>query len=206
MKQTIFFVLIIIVTFGGNTLCAQKKIELGATLAFQSPKFLNESIADLSSPKKFRVRPAIGGFAKYYVGNHFFIEYCLSYSFEGGGFEQRKVNLDFVRNELFLGYTTSLDRNNSFSLKFAYAYCFLTNAKLIDKHENNKTDIKKYITPYYSCFPVQFAYKRNIKNNFSLNVNIGIQLISKTLGVNTILYFGQAVVPKFELGISKFIK
>ncbi len=187
-------------------LSAQNKIEAGPIISLQSPKFLNESLLDITSSKYFRIRPSIGGFARYYMGRHFYTEYNLSYSFEGGGFKQRKTNLDFIRNEIFIGYTTLIEKRNSFSFKIGYTYCILTNAKLIDEHAGTKDDVSEYIQSYYNSFPIALNYKRQIKDNLFLNINMIAQLISKTVMEDSPLHSGQILLPKLELGVSKLIK
>jgi hypothetical protein len=207
MTKNITFIILFLLHFTAFSQEVTKpKYETGITFGINSPAFLNDYAIDYLIPKDFRVRPLVGAFARYYLTNRLFADYQIAYSGEGGGFSNRKTNLDYLKNQLTFAYTTKHHRKNVFYFGINYNANFLLSAKYIDKINGAKYNIIQYYKRFYQGFGFSFGLKKRIGNTDFLQFNFVNQIFSSDLNLAEHHTSRQLLFPAFQISYSRQIK
>lgn len=201
--KSIKFLFFMFLLLSLGSVSAQDKMEIGAKVCLQTPKFWNGSFLDISTGKDSRIRPAFGVYTKYHFSKVLFAEYDLDLSWEGGGFDKRRTDLAFLKNTFFVGVSTNIRKPNSFNFKLGYSYNVLLTAKMDDRYTNQKSDVYRYFKTSSTSFPFSIGYVRKI-NDYTVGLNTYFQLIASPLSSQEHMSFAQTL-QRFELKVSKLI-
>lgn len=159
-------------TIGFHTSRAQILLEAGVRVIPQSSKFMNSSstgdylFADpIINRRGFRVRPAVGVGAMHYMAQHWTIGLDLLYSPQGGGYQRRRTNTNYLKIPLWLGYSAHRKRRLVFNTQVGIEYCYLLNAVLIDDFADQKSDVRSYVRRDYIGIAYTIGLKKYLYNN-----------------------------------------
>jgi len=181
------------------------KYEAGITIGLNAPKFLNDNIIDLLLPKDFRIRPVLGGYIRHYPAKHVYLEYGLSFSGEGGGYNKRKTNLNYLRNQLSLGLTALPYRKNVFYLGVNYNANVMLNAKIKDNLNHTSENIGAYFKQFYQGVGLAIGLKKQISQTDFLRLDLSTQLYSSNLNIAEFHKSRQLLLPSLQLGYSRIL-
>lgn len=185
---------------------ATVKYEAGIGAGINSSRFLNDHMIDIIIPKDARIRPVTGIFVRHYPAEHVFMEFQISYSPEGGGFVSRATNLNYIRNQLTLGLTSTPSRKNVFYFGLAYNLNFRISAVSVDLQNNSREKIPEFWKNSYQGIGLNAGYKRKITKDFYLRFDLVTQLYSTNLYVSDHLQCRQIILPAFQTGFIKVLK
>nr|WP_295922908.1 outer membrane beta-barrel protein [uncultured Dyadobacter sp.] len=136
-----------------------------------------------TAPYDFRIRTTQGIGLTYNPVRKLSVGADLLYSLQGGGYEQRKTNLDYLKIPLWLGYNSSPERKLIFTVQTGIEFSYLIRAKV--KYADNKTtNIDQYINKVSIGIPlavgVRFKMFHSYHVSTQLYLSTDIQSISKT--------------------------
>ena len=158
----------------------QSSWEMGIRLIPQSPKFMNAPSSGeyiLHDPiinrRGFRIRPAVGIGATYYLAEHWTVSGDLLYSPQGGGYPRRKTNTNYLKMPLWLGYSAHRQRNLIFTTQLGIEYGYLLKATLADDFSDRREDVSAYLRRGYTGVAWAIGLKKYL---FDHTYAIGVQL------------------------------
>jgi hypothetical protein len=207
MRKTIFTILFLFILLNVSAQTELPiKYEAGITVGFNTPKFLNDHIIDFLVPKDFRIRLVLGSYIRHYPTKHFYLEYGMSLSGEGGGYNNRKTNLNYLKNQLSFGYTVMPYRKNIFYFGVTYNANMLLNAKSKDDLNHTSENIKKYFRQFYQGVGVAVGLKKRINQTDYIRFNLSTQLYSSNINTAEFHKSRQLLFPSLQLGYSRILK
>lgn len=105
--------------------------------------FLKTAIPNEFAPHYSRIRTAQGVGIIYNPFLKLRLGADLLYSLQGGGYEQRKTNLNYLKIPIWFGYNSSPKKKLIFTVQTGIELSYLVRAKV--KYENETIDIRKYV-------------------------------------------------------------
>lgn len=134
-------------------------------------------------PYDFRIRTTLGVGFTYNPVKKLSIGADLLYSLQGGGYKQRKTNLDYLKLPVWVGYNSSPHRKLIFTIQSGIELGYLVRTKV--KYADNKTtDINEYINKISIGIPLAVGVKFKMLHSYyvstQLYLSTDIQSISKT--------------------------
>lgn len=95
-------------------------------------------------PYYFRVRPALGLGVVYQPYKHWYIGADLLYSMQGGGYEARRTNINYLKVPLWLGYSAADRRKVMFNLQAGLDVAYLVRATM-HYQDGETVNIARYV-------------------------------------------------------------
>lgn len=156
-----------------------------------------------TAPYDFRIRTTQGIGLTYNPVRKLSVGADLLYSLQGGGYAQRKTNLDYLKVPVWLGYNSSPARKLIFTVQTGMEFSYLIRAKV--KYTGNKTkDIGQYINKVSIGIPlavgVRFKMFHSYHVSTQLYLSTDIQSISKTNKAFSVYNYA---LPGFRISIDR---
>ena len=189
---------------------AQSKWELGIRFIPQSTTFrYNQGIGPLydflkvTAPYYSRIRTAQGVGVTYNYLPHLHLGADLLYSLQGGGYEHRKTNLNYLKLPLWIGYNSSIKRKLIFTVQSGVELSYLLRAKM--KYEDGQNeDIRRYVKKASGGIPIAMGVKFKVLHSYFVHTQLYLYTdwnsISKT---NSVFGVYNYVYPGFRISIDQ---
>ena len=201
--KSIFTLLIIGFLFFSSVSYSQSKFTLGIRVTPQTTTFrytsgTNPALDYLKSNASyyFRVRTALGIGLIYNPIQRFRLGTDLLYSLQGGGFEQRKTNLNYLTLPLWIGYNASAKRKIIFTVQSGIQFSYLVSARM--KYQDGQSeDIGQYVNKSSWGIPLAVGVKFKVRQTYFITTQLYLysdfSTIAKTnpqFGVYNYIYPG----------------
>ncbi len=189
---------------------AQSKFDYGIRFIPQATTFrFNQGVGPVidflkvSAPYYFRVRTAQGIGLTYKAFQHFHVGVDLMYSLQGGGYQERKTNLNYLKTPLLLGYNSVDRRRIVFMVQTGIEFAYLTSARI--KYVDGKTtDISSHVKRFSYGIPFAMGIKFKTLQLYNVTMQLyvysDIETLSKT---NKVFGVYNYVYPGFRICIDK---
>jgi hypothetical protein len=167
---------ILLLTALSHDVFSQPKWEVGIRLIPQSPSLRYKTPSLISDylklrPYYFRLRMAQGVGVAYHPHNRWSIAADLIYSMQGGGFKERKTNLNYFKIPVMIGYNARNSRKLIFNMQAGIDVNFLASAKL--KYQDGETeDIGKYLNKLSLGVPFAIGWKFRLSKFYLINSQV----------------------------------
>ncbi len=205
MKRLLpLIILLIVLKTGFSQLSFDNKYEIGIFVGINNVRFQNGHIVDYLIPKDHRLRPTVGLSLRRNLRPHLFLKYESSFSAEGGGFITRRTNLNFIKNQVSIGYTTVSSRMNRYQIGISYSLNFLLNASYRNVNDE-KLNIRTYYKWAYHGLGIDLGYSRKFKDTNLVSLNMSPQLFSSALFTPPVMKSRQLLFPRLTIGYAKNI-
>ncbi len=210
-KTTSYLIFFLIFIFLNGKAFAQKQIVLGVRFNPQSTSFQYETLAPANdflklTPYYFRVRPAVGIGATYQAFKHWGVGADLLYSMQGGGYEARKTNINYIKIPLWFRYNTSNDRRLIVNFQAGVDLAWMASAKL--KYQDGETiNIINYANRFNWGASVALGVKFKILKSYYINTQVFLYKDFRTLSKTSSEFkVTDYVFPGIRLSIDKQIQ
>lgn len=198
---------------------SQSKIEVGARFITQATTFRYalgipglSPVVDylkVTSPYFFRVRTAQGVGVLYNPVQRIRLGADLLYSLQGGGYEERKTNLNYLTLPLWIGINSKAKRRVIFNLQSGAQFSFLLRAT--NKYKDGTTTNISHDTHRVGWgIPIAFGVKFKVKQKYFITSQLYLysdfSTISKTnneFGVYNYVYPGLRISIDQNLSLLK---
>ena len=123
----------------------------------------------ISAPYYFRVRTAQGVGATYNAFRNLHLGADLLYSLQGGGYEQRKTNLSYIKLPLWIGYHAAAKRKLVFTIQSGIEWSYLVSAK-VKYADGAKENIKPSLTTISWGVPFAIGVKFRVLGAYYITI------------------------------------
>ncbi len=199
MKYTLAIGLLLSYSVG----ISQSRIEVGARFIPQATTFRYSQGADplidflkVSAPYYFRVRTAQGFGFTYNPVQRIKLGVDLLYSLQGGGYEQRETNLNYLKIPFWLGYNSSAKRTIMFTIQSGIELSYLISGRVKNK-DGESVNIKDYVNNISWGIPFAIGVRFKVHKTYYVTTQLYIysdfNTLSKTnavFGVYNYVYPG----------------
>jgi len=209
---------ILIVTFAGLltgiTICyGQNKVEVGIRFIPQVTTFRYTQgvgpIVDflkVSAPYYHRTRTAQGIGITYHPSQRVGIGADILYSLQGGGYEQRKTNLNYMKLPLWVGYNSTSKRKIIFIVQSGIELSYLVSAKL-KYPEGKPLDIHSYVNRTSWGIPFAIGAKFKVYQSYFLSIQLYVYSdISSLAKTNTVFGVYNYIYPGLRISIDRNLR
>jgi hypothetical protein len=211
-KAFLYVCVVLLEIFSSFTVIAQQdttkksRIELSLRYSLQCPIYSVNTPADLilSQDTRYRSRFSLG--IRYYLLRRWYIEYSPAFSQEGGGYKEQKTNANYFKNSIFFGYSALHSRKIIFNVFCGIETNLLLNARLINIHTNERTNVSDYYNRFNLSYPIGFGIKTKIFKDYLFNFHTFLSFSPYKISNEPYINVSQIVFPAFQFGISKFLK
>ncbi|HEY0053853.1 MAG TPA: outer membrane beta-barrel protein [Pedobacter sp.] len=171
-----------------DDLFSQPKWEVGFRIIPQSPSLRYKTPSPISdflklTPYYSRLRMAQGIGVVYHLHRRWSVAADIIYSMQGGGYKERKTNLNYFKIPVTIGYNARNSRKLVFNMQTGIDVNFLASAKL--KYQDGQVeDIGKYLSKVSLGVPFSIGWKFKLSKSYLMNTqvyaNTDFTSISKT--------------------------
>ncbi|MEO6230947.1 MAG: outer membrane beta-barrel protein [Ferruginibacter sp.] len=191
MIKTAFKSILTFILFTVATGCfGQSKVELGVrvilqrtTLRYTSGVGAAADFLKINAPYYSRWRTALGVGIVYNPLKKVRLGADLLYSLQGGGYEERKNNLNYIKLPLWIGYNASPNRKLIFSVQSGIELSYLVRAK-IKYATGEKADIRQYVNKISLGIPFAMGVKFKVSSSCYLTTQVYLYTDVNTLSKN----------------------
>ena len=190
---------------------AQSKLEIGIRFAPQATSFRYQTPSPIQdflklTPHYFRVRTAQGLGVLYHPYKRWSVGADVLYSLQGGGYESRRTNVNYLKMPLWLGYNGSPDRRLIFNVQTGIAFAWLVSAK-IKYADGEEIDIVRYANRTTWGVPLAVGLKYKILKTYYMNTQLFLytdfESLSKT---NPAFKVANYILPGIRFSIDQSVK
>ncbi|MEJ7644815.1 MAG: outer membrane beta-barrel protein [Chryseolinea sp.] len=158
--------------------------------------FLKTALPGNFAPHYSRVRTSQGIGIVYNPVQKIRLAADLLYSLQGGGYEERKTNLNYIKVPLLVGYNASPNRKLIFIVQTGIELSYLTSAT-IKREDGEVTNIRNYLNKTTWGVPFAIGFKFRVLDAYFITAQLYLysdfHTLSKTnkaLGVYNYVYPG----------------
>lgn len=189
-----------------ETAIAGHKFEIKLAVPLQRTFFTDTELKDIDLPKQHRYKPGISVGIKYYAAKHWFAEYELGFSPEGGGFSTQFTNANYLKNSIRFGYSALHLKKVIFSIYTGLDINLLLSAKFKNAQSGEKENVKSYFNNTTFGLPLGIDFKTKIRDGYYVGLGTYVVAGLSVVNKNTLPEEFQYIVPAFKLSISKLIQ
>lgn len=124
-----------------------------------------------ASPYYFRIRTTQGVGLLYYPYPRWSLGVDVLYALQGGGYEARKTNLNYLKTVLWLGYSASPRKRVGFNLQAGIDIAYLVRARL-HYRDGKKVNIAPYVNQTNWGVPLAAGLQWKVARNYRLNTQL----------------------------------
>ncbi len=130
----------------------------------------------------------------------------MLYSLQGGGYEQRKTNLDYLKLPLWIGYNSSRKRKIIFTVQSGIELSYLVSAKL--KYPEGRTlDIYSYVNSTNWGIPFAIGAKFKVYRSYFLSTQLYVYSdINSLAKTNTVFGVYNYIYPGLRISIDRNLR
>ncbi len=192
---------------------SQNKAEIGLRFTPQATTFRYTSgggiLADFlkaTAPYYFRVRTAQGMGILYQPYKRLSLGADLLYSLQGGGYEQRKTNVNYLKLPLWIGYNSSGRRGIIFTIQSGVELSYLLSAKV--KYQDGKsTDISEYVNKTSLGIPFAMGVKFRMGHSYFVTTQLYVYSdITSIASTNSAFGVYNYIYPGIRVSIDQNLK
>lgn len=192
---------------------SQNKVEIGLRFIPQATTFRYTSgagaLADflkVTAPYYSRIRTAQGIGILYQPYKRVSLGADLLYSLQGGGYEQRKTNVNYVQLPLWIGYNSSDKRKLIFTLQSGIELSYLLSAK-IKYQDGESTDIRNYINTTSLGIPFAMGIKFRMLHTYFVTTQLYLYSdITSLASTNNSFGVYNYIYPGIRISINQDLK
>ncbi|MEO7991194.1 MAG: outer membrane beta-barrel protein [Chryseolinea sp.] len=195
------------------------KVELGLRFIPQATTFrYTQGVAPIidflkiSAPYYFRVRTAQGIGILYNPVQRLRLGADLLYSMQGGGYEERKTNLNYLKIPMWIGFNAKSKHRIIFTVQSGIEFGFLISAK-IKYSQGESVDIRHYVNKTSWGIPFAMGVKFKVHQTYYVTTQLYLysdfNTIAKTnsaLGAYNYVYPGLRICIDQNLSAFKIKK
>jgi len=209
---------ILIATFAGllagSSICySQDKIEVGVRFIPQATTFRYTQgvgpvidFLKISAPYYYRVRTAQGVGITYNPLQRVRIGADFLYSLQGGGYEQRKTNLNYLKLPLWIGYNSAASRRIIFTVQSGVELSYLLSAR-VKYPEGKPLDIHSYVNRTSWGIPFAIGVKFKVYRSYFLSIQLYVYSDINTLAkTNAVFGVYNYIYPGLRISIDQNLR
>lgn len=208
--KSVLSILLLSVSLSSSLCYSQSKLEVGVRFIPQATTFRYTQgvgpIVDFlkaSSPYYFRIRTAQGIGLTYNPIQRLRLGADLLYSLQGGGYEARKTNLNYLKLPLWFGYNSAANRRLIFTVQTGIELSYLVSAKM--KYEDGEpVDIRHYLTKTSWGIPLAMGVKFKVYQSYLITTQLYLYSDLNTLAkTNTVFGAYNYIYPGLRICIDQ---
>lgn len=192
---------------------SQNKVEVGLRFIPQATTFRYTSgagaLADflkVTAPYYSRVRIAQGIGVLYQPYKRLSLGADLLYSLQGGGYEQRKTNVNYLKLPLWIGYNSSCKRRLIFTVQSGIELSYLLAAK-VKYQDGESTEISHYVNKASLGIPFAIGAKFRILNSYFVTTQLYLYSdITSLASTNNSFGVYNYIYPGIRISINQDLK
>ncbi|CAG5006634.1 hypothetical protein DYBT9275_03866 [Dyadobacter sp. CECT 9275] len=175
MKNILKITAILFAVLSCRVCYSQNKLAVGVRLLPSATTFrYNTGVPILDflkvAPYHFRVRTTQGIGVLYNAGRKLSIGTDLLYSLEGGGYQQRKTNLNYLKLPIWIGYNSSPARKLIFTVQSGLEFSYLLQAKI--RYDDKSIDIGRYVNKLSTGIPLAIGVKFRMFHSYAVSTQL----------------------------------
>ncbi len=207
-----FSILFLAVGLAASLTCySQEKLEVGfrfipqaTSLLYKTPNPVGDYLK--LTPYDFRVRTAQGIGAVYHPYKRWSVAADILYSLQGGGYESRKTNIDYLKIPFWLGYNALPHHKVIFNVQVGVDVAWVASAKM--RYDDGQTiNISPYVNRANWGIPFAIGAKVKVYKNYFLNTQLylymGCRSIAKTSSTFKVTDY---ILPGIRFSIDRSIR
>ncbi len=213
MKTIVFLLCLIFALLYGSVVpvfaqefdLAHNRFELRFSYTLQRPFTAPSPTSLVFVRQEYRWRQGLGIGIRYYATNHFFTEYHLAFSPEGGGNKQQFTNADYLKNSFLIGYSSRHTNKVMVDVFTGLDYNVRLAATLKNTVNGQSESVNAYFRKSHLSIPLGIGLKTSIGTNLLVGVQSFVS-VSQNVSAEPSARATQFILPGFRFTASTFLK